>query len=458
MPDPLERRALLAAVIAWSAVAVLGLALGPPLGHDEAAFAITARGDGPPWLYRSVGVTAIAEIGVALGGAEWQLRLVSALLGTGIVVAAYAVGRAAFSPRTGAWAAMVIAGAHPMALRGPELLGDLPAAACVVAGLAMLVTELSRDDGPRWRVVAAAPAFAAAFYLRYGSAPVIGLAGLAALLVWWRTILRRPLPVVVAAATFALLFVPHLLHARAATGTWLGILKVSAAMPRRAYVGEGLVTYLTANPFAFYGALVAPLMVLGLVGLVRRPVRARPSIFLGLVALGQIVALGIQSHAQPRYVYIATVLLVVLGVEAAQRLAPARLRGAALPLVVTAWIGLAIGAPLRSAYLTRERTPLVMAAAAVRADTGARPCLMVAWVVPQLIWYTRCAGLRVVSIDPLIPWPADRRTYAASLPLGRIAVEDLTAIHPAVVQPMAVAHPRATLWRLDPVTAPAPPP
>ena len=47
MPWLTTRRLVLAALAAWLAVAAIGLALGPPLGHDEAAFAVTARGDLP---------------------------------------------------------------------------------------------------------------------------------------------------------------------------------------------------------------------------------------------------------------------------------------------------------------------------------------------------------------------------------------------------------------------------
>lgn len=149
MPWLTTRRLLLAALAGWLAVAVIGLVLGPPLGHDEAAFAVAARGDAPGagWLYRSEGTVAIARIGVALGGAEWQLRLASAVLGAAIVVATFAVGRAAFcapigaqtGAETGAWAAALVAGAHPMALRSAQLLSDLPAAAAVLGGLAILV-------------------------------------------------------------------------------------------------------------------------------------------------------------------------------------------------------------------------------------------------------------------------------------------------------------------------------
>src|SRR4051794_25001230 len=102
MPWP-ARRLAIAALIAWLAGAAIGLVIDPPLGYDEAAFALTARGEQPAgaWLYRSDGTVAVARLGVALGGADWQLRLPGAVLGAAIVIAAFAVGRAASGARTG---------------------------------------------------------------------------------------------------------------------------------------------------------------------------------------------------------------------------------------------------------------------------------------------------------------------------------------------------------------------
>jgi len=445
-----DRRLLLAAVIAWLVVAVLGVVLGPPLGHDEAAFAVSARGGGPPWVYRSAGVTEIARIGVLLGGEAWQLRIASALLGALIVVGAYAVGAATVSARTGAWAAAVIAGAHPMALRSSELIGDLPATGCILLGIAVLAGELSREDGPRWRFVLAAPAFAAAFYLRYASAPVIAIAGVAAAALWWRAILRRPLPVIVAALALAVLLLPHVLQSLAATGKLFGILQVSSKMPRRAYAGEGLVTYLApGNPFRYYGALVAPLLVAGLAGLARPPARWRPSIFLGIVAVGQVLAIGVQSHAQPRYIFVAITLLVVLGVDAVSRFAPRPLRVAALPLVVLAWIGVVVTVPFYARHLSEARGPLVAAAAVVRTDAGGERCIVVAKVVTQLMWYTRCSEQRLTAPEKLPPWSLDRKTYVVSVPRAMVAIEAVLEPRPALVRELAMPPP-ARVWRVVP--------
>src|SRR5262245_65861465 len=103
MPWLTDRRLFTAAILVWAAAALIGLVLGPSLGHDEAALALTARGQAPPgaWLYRSDGTVAIARIGIALGGTEWQLPLASTVLNAVALVGAYAVGPGGVAPRLG---------------------------------------------------------------------------------------------------------------------------------------------------------------------------------------------------------------------------------------------------------------------------------------------------------------------------------------------------------------------
>lgn len=444
MPWLTTRRLVLAALAAWIAVAAIYVVTGPPLGHDEAAFAVTARGEQPAgsWLYRSDGTVAIARIGVALGGADWQLRLASAVLGAAIVIAAFAVGRAAFTARTGAWAAAVVAGAHPMVLRAAQLLSDLPAAACLLGGIAVLIGELDREAGPRWRIVAAAPLLAAAFYLRYGSAPVIGLALAAAAVIWRREIAARPLRALAVVAVLAALVAPHLVRSLHATGSTLGILEISAGMPRRAYVGEGLVTYLTSDPLAFYGALAAPVMIAGVVGLGR--IRRRAPWYVAIVALGQLVALGLQSHGQPRYVYVATVLLVVLGVDVLARIDRRRL---ALAAVAAAWLGVVVAQVVACRDAERSRAPVVQAARRIVADAAGRPCAVVAPIVPQIKWYSRCQVYLASMLDE--PMPADRVRYAVAFPHGPIDLARIAAVHHLRATPIPTGDPDARLWRLE---------
>lgn len=437
-----HERLLACAVLAWLVSAIVNLLTGPSLGHDEAMFALIARGEVPPWIYRSRGVVALGEIGVALGGADWQLRIANTLVGVALPLAVFAAGRAAFDSTTGAWAAAAIAGAHPMVMQNARLLGDLPAAAGVVAGIAVLAHELSRDDGPRWRIVLAAPAFAAAFYMRYASAPVIALAGVAALVLWLRVIIARPLPVLAAAATFVMLLVPHALHAVRETGSVLGVLEFAATVPRRAYVGEGLVTYVTSNPFVFYGALVAPLMLAAFVTLAR--VRRRAPWLLGIVAIGQLVAIGLQSHATPRYVFIAVALLVVLGVATVRAYVPVRI---AIALVIAAWLGATIVTVVSNVRVTASRAPTVAAADVVRADRKT-PCVILApFVIQTLEWYTGCEGVDTASFDRNALFP-DRDRYLITVPYRELDVAAFAATHGIVLDELPTRDPRARVFRL----------
>jgi len=329
-----------------------------------------------------------------------------------------------------------------MVLRSAELLSDLPATACILGGIAILVGELDRADGPRRRIAWAAPIFAAAFYVRYGSAPVVAFAITAAALMWWRAVAARPLRVLAMVVVLAVLVIPHLVRSLAATGSLFGILRVSAGMPRRAYVGEGLVTYLTSNPFLFYGALIAPVAVAGLFGLAR--VRRKAPWYLAIVAIGQLVSLGLQSHGQPRYVFVATALFVVLGVDRLARLDRPRL---ALGLVAASWLGAADAGVRYYRHVDDERAPIVDAANVIRAHAGDRPCAAVAMIVPQLMWHSGCQVFAsALLLDPL---PADRMRYAVTFTRWPIDLGPILAAQHLRATPLPTTDPRTKVWLLQ---------
>jgi 4-amino-4-deoxy-L-arabinose transferase-like glycosyltransferase len=444
---------LLAALAGWAAIAVLALVVGAPLGHDEAQYALAARGEVPggTWLYLSPGTSAIARVGLALDGEPWLVRLPFVLLGIGVPLATWALGRTAFDDRTGAWAAAVIAGAPHFALHNADVLSDLPAAACVVAGITVIARELSREEGPSWWLVAAAPAWAAGFYIRYGHAPVLAIAGLLACVLWWRRLLARPLPVLVTVVTFGALLVPHALHSLDKTGTVLGVLRHSSAAPAEAYVGEGLVDYVTSNPFWFYGFVVAPVIVVGLVSIASRDQRWRMRVFLGGIAIGQVVMIGLQTRAQPRYVYIAVMLLAVLGVAAIGKLAARMPRlPRALPYVVVAaaWLYVAVRVIPTHEHRAHARAHLVAASETIMRDTGHRPCLVLTRQVPQIGMFTRCEP--ALSREPYPPWPRDRRIYVIATADNVLDVVVLLRAMGGVATLLPVSDPRARVWHVDP--------
>jgi 4-amino-4-deoxy-L-arabinose transferase-like glycosyltransferase len=411
---------LLAAFAAWTICVALGLACRAPLTSDEAAYALIARGDGESWLYRSRGVVAMARAGLLLGDDEIALRLVPTLASLSFVLAVFAVGRRAFSPRVGAASAAVLAGAHPFVLRGFELLGDVPAAACLLGAIAIVAGELAGESPPSYRLVGAAPLLAAAFYLRYGSAPVIALIGAAALACWWQPIRARPGPAIATAVVLAAMLAPFAIASTCATGSPIGILQLAGGVSGRTWLARGLYVYVLGDPVRQYGALPPLALVAALWSFWRPSPRRRVAVFLAIVALGQIVVLGIVSHPSPRFVIVGIALLVVVGVDALDRaldraVTSARWRRVALGAVIASWVGCAIAIVPYERHVARDLGELTAAAAAIRDDDAGRPCTVVARALPQLMWYARCAGWKLVG-DARPPIDAASRWYAAATP------------------------------------------
>lgn len=393
-----ERRVVLVALLAWLAVAIANLVTDPIFGYDESAFSTLARGDEmPELLYRSRGVVAAAKLGLVVGEHAWQVRLPFVLVCLGLPLVVFALGRAAYDTRTGAWAALVVACGHQLLGRNAHVLGDIPAVMGVVAGMAIAVTELARADGPRRRLVAAAPAFAFAFYMRYGTAPIIALAMVAAPVVWFRAVRARPWPILATGAIFGVLLLPHVLHSLSETGSILGVLRSSSEIPRRAYIGEGLVTYVTSNPLTYYGIL-APFALAGLASLVLRPRRA--TVYLVGIGLAQILTIGLMSHGQPRYVFLGITLLAIPGVAALSRLfTRARIALGALAVVYALSFTYVVR---RNIAQHRHLDSVVAAGDAIRADVRAhgRPCIVVASSLYQILWYSHCAGYFFMELKP----------------------------------------------------------
>ena len=430
------RKLFVASLVAWGLAIAVGAIAHAPLHGDEASYAVLARGDAPDWLYRSRGVVVLARLGIALGGGELAMRAASLVLGFTVVLAAYAAGRAFRDAHTGAWTAAVVAGAHPFVLRGAELLGDLPATAAVLGAIAIVLGELRRDGGPRYRLVLAAPLLAASLYLRYGNAVTIALIALASIGFWWRGVVARPLPVIATAALLGALLAPFVAMSLRDTGSPLGLLEIGSTIAARAadFRGSGLLGYVTDDPFVTYGVLVTPLIVVGLIGACRA--RTRAHAFLATLAIAQIIALGLTAHAEGRYVLVACALFVVLGVDAVRSWGRPQL---ALAAVAAAWLSCPIMMGYRQLRVGHDE---VDTGAAIAADAAGRPCVVVARAIPQLMWYSGCAGEKLVDTRPLGPLDPARRWYAADAPGLPIDPAALRAGTPVAVY--------ASAWRLLP--------
>jgi hypothetical protein len=388
-----------AGLAAWLATSVILWATGAPLGDNEARYASSAQllldGDPPRYNYLSRGMAVVAAPGVLAGGSERALRFLPLLLGVGFVLAAALVARRALGDVVAAWLVGVLAATISIARRGADLLSDLPSAGFFLAGLAVLIEELGRDDGPRRRVVLIAPLFAGSIYARYGSVLPIAIAGVVVLAFRWRSALRRPGPLAWAAALFLVLLVPHALEARAITGSPLGFLLESNDVLRIEYRGVGLVGFIVNNPFTYYGTITTPLLVLGLCSIIRP--RDRRAVMLWLIAVLDIVAIGLTTYAESRYIVVAIVLLLALGVDVVDRLISACppgarriLAGVAAVAVTVAWIAIALPSRKLGERRRVRWQSMLTAAEIVRRDAAGARCKVVARHTSQVEWYSGC--------------------------------------------------------------------
>jgi hypothetical protein len=431
---PGERRSALifsGGVLAWLTCAGIAWLAPRPLGHDEAQYALAARdllaGAEPRWFYLSSGMSAVAAAGVAAGASELALRLPAVLLGLGCLLAAGALAWRWYGHATAAWTVAVLAGMRALTRRSADLLSDLPAAGLLLAGTLVITAEATRPEGPRWRVVAAAPLLAGALYLRYASCVPIALLGAVTLVGCAREIARRPWPIAATAALFLALLAPHAASAVAFTGSPVGILLRSSEVPTRAWWAEGLVTYLTSSPVRYYGLLAAPVLLAGAaagaLAIVRRG--PRPTAIFGAVGAGHILAMGLISHAQARYIFSGLVLLSVLGVHALRaglerarhspvvwRARAARIGGGIAAAAVGASWALSIRAAAGAAPIGAKTAGTLAAAAAIRADAAGAPCAVQGDAYPQLEWYSGCASTDL----PDAPLARGEPVYAVDRP------------------------------------------
>ena len=450
---------LWAGLAAWLACAVWVWLAAPPLGHDEARYAIEAQGllAGLPvrWSYQSIGTVAVALPGVLAGGGALALRALPTALGLLFVLAAARLARGAFGDATAAWTVAVLAASFVFVRRAAELLSDMPAAACLLAGAAILVTELAREPAPGRRLVLAAPCFAAAFYLRYGSVLAIAAIGGATVIAGWRPLLRRPWTALATAGLLALLLAPHFAAAIALTGSPLGIMReyssVVASSEPTAWPGASLVIYATSNPFVYYGAVTAPVMLAGVAAI--RRWRDRRVRLLWLMAVGDIVAVGLTPVAQPRYIFFGIALLVILGTDELRRWIAAHtpaarraLGGAAAAAVAASWIIVAVTLYQLPAVRVANTAGTLAAAAAIREDARGAPCDVIGRHTTQLQWYTGCVAVYDARPDVRV----QRNVYLVHEPL--VPLQPALEGRPGVPRAL-VDRPDLIVLRYDPAPA-----
>jgi 4-amino-4-deoxy-L-arabinose transferase-like glycosyltransferase len=215
----------LAAAMAWY------IWLDPQVTWDEAVYLTKSRSfvtDIPAsaWMiYRPPGVPVLGLLAAPFGDSLPAFRLVTAAAGIATVAAAWALARTLWGRLAGIVALLALVSSPVVLAFIPRFRTDVVNVGPVLLLLLLLWWQLERRERADLRLVAAAPLAAAAFYLRYGAAPLVAGVAVAALVLWPRRLwLDRKVVALTVLATAAL-FAPHVIDAVSRTGSPLGIVR-----------------------------------------------------------------------------------------------------------------------------------------------------------------------------------------------------------------------------------------
>ncbi|MGW3569643.1 glycosyltransferase [Streptomyces sp. NPDC000941] len=428
-PPPLVVRAIdrLRRIPVWAgAAAVLAMATAvwaalqdhePLIGHEEAVYGNKARSwlDGTPdagWgTYRPVGLPALGRIALAVHDDVGALRVVALLLTLFTLATAYLVAARLTTPRRAVVVTLLLLSGLGFLRRLPLFLNDIGATGLLLTVVYLLV-RAQEKPGSRALTLLPFPALAA-FHLRYGVVGTLAAVAVAAVLAYGpRAWLAQGRRLALCAGVLLAGLIPHFIYATKATGSPLGLVFSATEHAGRAYVGDGLVYYLSVFPYRLAGDLGGVVMAAGLWGLgaaIRRrrgnrrtgaatsrtSATPRPGDrsrgFLGMTAVLTFIVLGVATDGEPRFVYLPVVLLTVLGV---QTLAESAGRWSATVLTAIAALA-AVTVPATAQYVAHDAMPgptaqRVSTLAVARQLAGDRPCLLVTGYEPDLGWYSGC--------------------------------------------------------------------
>lgn len=400
----------------WSAVLTLAIVIaaliplvvgGETLGHDESAYALKARSwlEATPdsgWsLHRAPALSGYGYLVLAAGGEEAALRLIGLIALGGLAAATWRLGAKMMGGAVGPVAALVLVAGPAIQRRGTEYLTDIPSAALLVMCMVIIWGEYAdRAEGPSFRLLWLLPFAWAAFYLRYQSILAFGLIGLSVLILWWPKVKRRPGPLLLTLVLGLFGFIPHFVYSIAETGSPFGILRITGSAGGRAYLGEGLVDYALLSGWHLFGLLGLPVAVFFVWWLIDRwgvPSGRVKVLFLAIPALGQVLALGVLSHGEPRFVFFPMALVSIGAVAGAIGVStrwsdPVR-TGSRLAL-----LSLLIGSLALSVSATRKSVdnrilsnePVELSADLVEEISGGRDCAVMTSYAPQVTFYSEC--------------------------------------------------------------------
>ncbi|MFZ2886239.1 MAG: glycosyltransferase family 39 protein [Minisyncoccia bacterium] len=425
---PVERALAVCIAIALGAAAFIMLygLVGPePLGHDESVYLTKARSwiDGSPadqWgVYRPIAMSAFGWIALQFSDAEQTMRLFGVIFGALTPVIVFLLFRRIANVFVGLAAGALVISSPLFLEQAPQFLNDIPSSTILFA--LMLVIYLYYESAGKSTIIyLAAPLAALAFYIRYGTTTSLIMIGLFSYLILLPRFLKKnghdfAMLGKTILLSFALV-VPHIIHALFTTHSPFGILKRAEEVAHRAYLGEGLVMYVSWLPNELAGWPIGGLAIFASIAIIvilfRRDWReyfAAPA-WAGWIGLGTFLLTGLLVHAEARYVFFPMILLAGSGLAIislaiaywSPLLARATLVLVAIFLLVYAVPSFSTTkAFLEGKQNDRYRLAYIKASNAIRADVGTDSCTLFAigTYSPSLSWYSRCA-IHLVSSRP----------------------------------------------------------
>jgi 4-amino-4-deoxy-L-arabinose transferase-like glycosyltransferase len=413
-------------IILCGFLVVVGIALADnnAFGYDESVYALLARHwiDGGPisgWgIHRPILLSVLGLIPALLGGHEWAFRVVGILFGSATVVAMWYFGRGAGGSAAAPVAALAVATASSFQVESSTFLTDVPSTFLLLLLAGLLWRDLSGSRPIGRRFLWLAPLAAAAFYLRYGAIVGIGALVIATTVASPHRLIASWRIVTATAGLFMLLLVPHLVLATATLGTPWGVISLAEANAAPTGGQVAFSQYLGLLPWSLMGPLGGPLAIGGLVTIIatltigRRsaspPIAPRLASFIGLAVLAQVVILGILVHAEIRYLFFPTLLLVVAGATGvAALLDPIPAPGQLASLVVVGVGGFVLSLSLTTTEVVTRGfySDWMRDAGTYLAARSSAGCSVMTADAPIITWYSRCLSYRFGS-------PADPKPLA----------------------------------------------
>jgi hypothetical protein len=231
---------------------------------------------------------------------------------------------------------------------------------------------------------------------------------------FWPTVRSNARLVIASVGGLVALLIPHFINSTLDLGTPWARLLYTTTLSGREYLGEGLLDYLRWFPRELAGSLAAALMVVGLVGSVilvllkgraqttdAKKLLAKGLLFFTIPGVGHLVAIGIASHGEPRFVFFTVGLLCATG-AAIVAVALDEVLARSSPMVWFALLAFACVMATQIALLARAESrardrgqredQLILVATDALRERAGPDCSVLTTYTPQITWYSGCAS------------------------------------------------------------------